>query len=127
MPFQAIHHDVESDDKSLFFVPGSWVARDNISHFIEFCNDLHINECLRFETDDLVLRKNEKSVILCLLEVARHGFHFGSCKSCIPAYTEGKTPQLNTLTLLEDYRQIKLMTSSRFHRNESSGPGQDGV
>ncbi|XP_028968722.1 GAS2-like protein pickled eggs [Galendromus occidentalis] len=57
--------------------PGSWIARDNISHFIEFCNDLHINECLRFETDDLVLRKNEKSVILCLLEVARHGFHFG--------------------------------------------------
>lgn len=57
--------------------PGSWLARDNISHFIEFCHDLQINECLRFETDDLVLRKNKKSVILCLLEVARHGFHFG--------------------------------------------------
>lgn len=57
--------------------PGSWHARDNISHFIEFCRDLCINECLLFETDDLVLRKNEKSVILCLLEVARHGYQFG--------------------------------------------------
>ena len=30
-----------------------------------------------FETDDLILRKNEKHVILCLLEVARRGAKFG--------------------------------------------------
>lgn len=30
-----------------------------------------------FETDDLIMRKNEKHVILCLLEVARRGAKFG--------------------------------------------------
>lgn len=30
-----------------------------------------------FETEDLVLRKNEKSVVLCLLEVARRGARLG--------------------------------------------------
>ena len=38
---------------------------------------LHIFECLLFETDDLIMRKNEKHVILCLLEVARIGARFG--------------------------------------------------
>lgn len=38
---------------------------------------LHIFECLLFETDDLIMRKNEKHVILCLLEVARRGAKFG--------------------------------------------------
>lgn len=30
-----------------------------------------------FETDDLVLRKNEKNFVLCLLEVARRASRFG--------------------------------------------------
>jgi len=38
---------------------------------------LKIIECLLFETDDLIMRKNEKHVILCLLEVARRGAKFG--------------------------------------------------
>lgn len=38
---------------------------------------LQIFECLLFETDDLIMRKNEKHVILCLLEVARRGAKFG--------------------------------------------------
>lgn len=33
-----------------------------------------------FETDDLILRKNEKHVIFCLLEVARRGAKFGKLK-----------------------------------------------
>lgn len=57
--------------------PGTFQARDNVSNFIDWCKTLHIHECLRFETDDLVLRKNEKSFILCLLEVARRGSKFG--------------------------------------------------
>lgn len=40
-------------------------------------NCLQIFECLLFETDDLIMRKNEKHVILCLLEVARRGAKFG--------------------------------------------------
>ncbi|XP_068205856.1 LOW QUALITY PROTEIN: GAS2-like protein pickled eggs [Palaemon carinicauda] len=56
---------------------GSFFARDNIHNFITWCRDLGIHEVLLFETDDLVLRKNEKHVILSLLEVARRGARFG--------------------------------------------------
>lgn len=46
--------------------------------FITLCRkSLQIFECLLFETDDLIMRKNEKHVILCLLEVARRGAKFG--------------------------------------------------
>ncbi|CAL4121635.1 unnamed protein product [Meganyctiphanes norvegica] len=57
--------------------PGSFFARDNVHNFITWCRDLGIMEVLLFETDDLVLRKNEKHVILSLLEVARRGARFG--------------------------------------------------
>lgn len=57
--------------------PGTFFARDNICQFILWCRSLNVLECLLFETDDLVARKNEKSFILCLLEVARIGFKVG--------------------------------------------------
>ncbi|XP_030316197.1 GAS2-like protein 1 isoform X1 [Calypte anna] len=58
--------------------PGSFVARDNVSNFIRWCRrDLGIQDVLMFETNDLVLRKNEKNFVLCLLEVARRGSKFG--------------------------------------------------
>ncbi|XP_036591880.1 GAS2-like protein 1 [Trichosurus vulpecula] len=58
--------------------PGSFLARDNVSNFIAWCRgELGIPEVLMFETDDLVLRKNEKNFVLCLLEVARRGSKFG--------------------------------------------------
>ncbi|KAG4072087.1 hypothetical protein HA402_015586 [Bradysia odoriphaga] len=57
---------------------GTFFARDNVSNFISWCRkSLQIFECLLFETDDLIMRKNEKHVILCLLEVARRGAKFG--------------------------------------------------
>lgn len=56
---------------------GSFFARDNVHNFIQWCRCLGIYQCLLFETDDLVMRKNEKSFILCLLEVARRGAKFG--------------------------------------------------
>ncbi|KAG9487125.1 hypothetical protein GDO78_007152 [Eleutherodactylus coqui] len=59
-------------------VPSSFVARDNVSNFIGWCRkELGIPEVLMFETNDLVLRKGEKSFVLCLLEVARRGARFG--------------------------------------------------
>ncbi|XP_066255859.1 GAS2-like protein pickled eggs [Euwallacea similis] len=58
--------------------PGTFFARDNVSNFINWCRFcLEIIECLLFESDDLIMRKNEKHVILCLLEVARRGAKFG--------------------------------------------------
>ncbi|XP_067910984.1 GAS2-like protein 1 [Heterodontus francisci] len=58
--------------------PGSFIARDNVSNFIHWCrHDLGIQDALMFETNDLVLRKNEKNFVLCLLEVARRGSKFG--------------------------------------------------
>ncbi|XP_077164152.1 GAS2-like protein 1 [Paroedura picta] len=59
-------------------VPGSFIARDNISNFIQWCRqELGIQDVLMFETNDLVLKKNEKNFVLCLLEVARKGSKFG--------------------------------------------------
>lgn len=62
--------------------PGTFFARDNVSNFISWCRrGLGVFECLLFETDDLIMRKNEKHVILCLLEVARRGAKLGKCFS----------------------------------------------
>ncbi|XP_060719342.1 GAS2-like protein 2A [Tachysurus vachellii] len=58
--------------------PATFLARDNVSNFINWCrNEMRIKDVLMFETDDLVLRKNEKNVVLCLLEVARRASRFG--------------------------------------------------
>jgi hypothetical protein len=52
--------------------PGSFHSRDNLCQFLAWCRrQLFIPDTLLFETDDLVLRKNERSVVLCLLEAAR--------------------------------------------------------
>ncbi|MBN3319178.1 GA2L1 protein, partial [Atractosteus spatula] len=70
------HKDVVFQPRSV--APGSFVARDNVSNFIAWCRqELWIQDVLMFETDDLVLRKNEKNFVLCLLEVARRGAKFG--------------------------------------------------
>ncbi|XP_037634189.1 GAS2-like protein 2A [Sebastes umbrosus] len=59
-------------------VPGSFLARDNVSNFISWCRqELWIKDVLMFETNDLVERCNEKNFVLCLLEVARRGSKFG--------------------------------------------------
>ncbi|KAG8187910.1 hypothetical protein JTE90_002925 [Oedothorax gibbosus] len=76
-----VHGDVLIPDRDVVYrydvLPETFHARDNVSNFISWCRMLNIKECLLFETDDLVLRKNERSFILCLLEVARRGVAFG--------------------------------------------------
>jgi hypothetical protein len=62
---------------------GTFLARDNIANFIAWCRALGIPDVLLFETEDLVSRKNEKSVVLCLLEVARQGSKFGMLVPCL--------------------------------------------
>merc|ERR1719342_1902568 len=58
-------------------VPGTWFARDNVYNFIKFCRVLQVMEVVMFETEDLVSQKNEKHVVLTLLEVARRGAKIG--------------------------------------------------
>ena len=44
--------------------PESFQARDNVANFINWVKThLGVNEVLLFESDDLVLNKNEKNVI----------------------------------------------------------------
>ncbi|XP_075025230.1 GAS2-like protein 2A [Calonectris borealis] len=58
--------------------PGTFQARDNVSNFIQWCRkEMDIKDVLMFETEDLVLRKNEKNFVLCLLELARRATRFG--------------------------------------------------
>uniref|UniRef100_A0A8D2BFH6 Growth arrest specific 2 like 2 n=1 Tax=Sciurus vulgaris TaxID=55149 RepID=A0A8D2BFH6_SCIVU len=58
--------------------PGTFQARDNVSNFIHWCRkEMGIQEVLMFETEDLVLRKNVRNVVLCLLEVGRRAWRFG--------------------------------------------------
>ncbi|KAH3890765.1 GAS2-like protein 2A [Dreissena polymorpha] len=75
---------------------GTFLARDNISNFITWTARLGIPEVLRFETDDLVLCKNERSVVLCLLEVARIGAKFGMLAPTIVRMEEEIESEIET-------------------------------
>ncbi|CAF3314974.1 unnamed protein product [Rotaria sp. Silwood2] len=58
--------------------PQTFNARDNVSQFIKWSRHIAcVREVLMFESDDLILRKNEKNFLLCLLEIARFGAKFG--------------------------------------------------
>ncbi|KAM8977341.1 GAS2-like protein 2 [Pelodytes ibericus] len=58
--------------------PATFLARDNVSNFIQWCRvEMDVKDVLMFETEDLVLRKNEKNFVLCLLELARRASRFG--------------------------------------------------
>lgn len=76
--------------------PGTFLARDNISNFITWTSKMGIPEVLRFETDDLVMRKNERSVVLCLLEVARVGAKFGMIAPTIVQMEEEIDKEIET-------------------------------
>ena len=56
---------------------GSFIARDNVANFIQWCRDLGIADVVLFETEDLVSHKNEKHVVLTLLHLARKAAKFG--------------------------------------------------
>lgn len=58
--------------------PKTFQARDNVANFIAWLRShLGMRDTLLFETDDLVLGKNEKNVVLSLLELARRGARYG--------------------------------------------------
>ncbi|VUZ38891.1 unnamed protein product [Hymenolepis diminuta] len=56
---------------------GSFWARDNVANFIHWCRAMRLPDCILFETEDLVSKKNLRSVVICLLELARIGGRVG--------------------------------------------------
>ncbi|GFS08987.1 GAS2-like protein 2 [Elysia marginata] len=112
--------------------PETFQARDNISNFISWGRQLGIPEVLSFETDDLVLRKNEKSVILCLLELARVGAKLGmlaptlvQMEEEIDAELAGEEPKPQVQVKTCDMRSLDERISAwlRYSRLCESQPG----
>uniref|UniRef100_A0A8C6EG55 Growth arrest specific 2 like 2 n=1 Tax=Microcebus murinus TaxID=30608 RepID=A0A8C6EG55_MICMU len=77
--------------------PGTFQARDNVSNFIQWCRkEMGIQEVLMFETEDLVLRKNVKNVVLCLLELGRRAWRFGVAAPTLVQLEEEIDQELRT-------------------------------
>ena len=64
VPLKEIHYNKAARKES-------FQARDNAANFIAWCRELGIEDAVMFESEGLVLHKDERSVILCLLAVAR--------------------------------------------------------
>ena len=84
----------------------SFSARDNTSNFISWCRQLGVEEAVIFESEGLVLHKDEKRVILCLLGVAR--------------FAEGVGLPLPQLVCME--KEIKTSEAESSHSNPSKNP-----
>lgn len=105
-------------------VPGSFLARDNVSNFIGWCrHELRIKDVLMFETNDLVERCNEKNFVLCLLEVARRGAKFGMPAPMLVQLEEEIEEEIRVQeNLQENANKPSSRTFHREKRNSDSEP-----
>ncbi len=96
--------------------PQTFNARDNVSQFIKWARNIAgVREVLMFESDDLILRKNEKNFILCLLEIARYGAKFGVS---VPAIIRLEQEIEREIELDQQTEKISFTELKRLQRKE---------
>ena len=103
---------------------GSFVSRDNVANFIRWCRELGIQDVIIFESEDLVLHKFQKPVILTLLDVARRASKFDIEPPELVMMEEQIDEEIaleaHAIALEQARQQCTPMSEAEVHRNDQT-------